>query len=338
MCPPRPLAAVAALALLSESAAGGGAAAAAAPRRLTSPKLAKQLKVLPKQAKQLQTQMRAFAVQMSALVSRVDSLEDALSKAVGAGGIGPEGPAGAPGAAGAIGPLRPAGPGGPEGQHRRHRPPGRAGPRGLTWQGAWSERDDLRQGRRGAVQRLLVCRVRRGSARSRARDRPGLGAARPEGRRWRRRGAITGFQIELLDTTVAATADQDVTVGKTCSNGGIATGGTSSLVNSTDGDRHRRPGRRRPRRRPAHLVRGLPLQLHQERPREDLGGLRDDQLGAGRAEGRSEVARFALRPLRSATDSGGDRPYLPRPVRHPGSPQPGVEDLLDELLGGGSAR
>ena len=49
-------------------------------------------------------------------------------------------------------------------------------------------------------------------------------------------GTITGFELELLDTSVAATADQNVTVGHTCTNGGIATGGSATLVNSTDGD------------------------------------------------------------------------------------------------------
>ena len=67
MCPRRPLAAVAALALLAGVAGAGAGTGQAAVKPVTSAKLAKQLKVLPKQAKQLQTQVRAFAVQLSAL-------------------------------------------------------------------------------------------------------------------------------------------------------------------------------------------------------------------------------------------------------------------------------
>lgn len=235
MCPARPLAVVAALALLLgvASADGGGVAhAKAAP---VTPKLAKQLKVLPKQAKQLKTQMRAFAVQMSALASRVESLEDRFSKAVGAGGVGPEGPAGAAGATGPTGPSGPQGPAGPKGNTGDTGPQGATGPRGLTWRGAWGSgttyaKDD-------AVQYNGSSYVASGPAS------PGLlpGTApvwdllAQKGAGGGGAGAITGFEMELLDTTVAATADQDVTVGKTCSNGGIATGGTSSLVNSTDG-------------------------------------------------------------------------------------------------------
>ena len=236
MCPPRSLAAAAALALLiGVAGAGGGTAAAAPAATITSPKLAKQLKVLPKQAKQLQTQMRAFAVQMSALVSRVDSLEARFAKAVGAGGIGPEGPAGAPGASGAVGPSGPQGPAGPKGNTGDTGPQGAAGPRGLTWQGAWSgsttyAKDDAVQynGSSYVASGIAAAGLVPGTApvwQLLAQKGAGGGGA----------GAITGFQTELLDTTVAATADQNVTVGKTCSNGGIATGGTSALVNSTDG-------------------------------------------------------------------------------------------------------
>ena len=242
MCPPRPLAVVAALALLLGVASAGGVGVAdatpatkVAKQAPVTPKLAKQLKVLPKQAKRLKTQMRAFAVQMSALASRVDTLEDRFSKAVGAGGVGPEGPAGAPGATGPTGPSGPQGPAGPKGNTGDTGPQGAAGPRGLTWRGAWGSgttyaKDD-------AVQYNGSSYVASGPAS------PGLlpGTApvwellAQKGAGGGGAGAITGFQMELLDTTVAATANQDVTVGKTCSNGGIATGGTSSLVNSTDG-------------------------------------------------------------------------------------------------------
>ena len=242
MCPPRPLAVVAALALLLGVASADGvgvADAKTAPKVATAssvtPKLAKQLKVLPKQAKQLKTQMRAFAVQLSALASRVDTLEDRFSKAVGAGGVGPEGPAGAAGATGPTGPSGPQGPAGPKGNTGDTGPQGATGPRGLTWRGAWGSgttyaKDD-------AVQYNGSSYVASGPAS------PGLlpGTApvwellAQKGAGGGGAGAITGFQMELLDTTVAATADQDVTVGRTCSNGGIATGGTASLVNSTDG-------------------------------------------------------------------------------------------------------
>ena len=237
MCPRRPLATLAVLALLAGVAlAGGGVASGASAAPVTSPKLAKQLKVLPKQAKQLQTQMRAFAVQMSALVGRVDSLEARFAKAVGAGGVGPEGPAGAAGAAGAVGPSGPQGPSGPKGNTGDTGPQGSTGPRGLTWRGTWSSsagyvKDD-------SVQYNGSSYVATGTVA------PGLvpGVApvwdllAQKGAGGGGAGAITGFQVELLDTTVAATADQNVTVGKTCTNGGIATGGTSSLVNSTDGE------------------------------------------------------------------------------------------------------
>lgn len=235
MCPPRPIAAAAALALLLGVASAGTAGGAAAATTVTSPKLAKQLKVLPRQAKQLQVQMRSFAVQMAALTSRVDTLEARFSKAVGAGGVGPEGPAGAPGAAGATGPSGPQGPAGPKGNTGDTGPQGAAGPRGLSWQGPWSvstayAKDD-------AVSYNGSSYVASGTASAGlvpgtapvwqllAQKGAGSGGA----------GSITGFQVEMFDSTVAATANQDVTVGKTCSSGGIATGGTSSLVNSTDG-------------------------------------------------------------------------------------------------------
>lgn len=235
MCPRRPLAAVAALALLAAVAGAGSATAAAATGPVTSPKLAKQLKVLPKQAKRLQTQVRAFAVQLSALSARVQSLESRFATAVGAGGVGPQGPAGADGATGPVGPSGPQGPAGPKGNTGDTGPQGATGPRGLTWKGAWSSgatyaKDDSVQYNgssyvaTGAVSAGLVPGVA-GVWDLVAAKGAGAGGS----------GVITGFQMELLDTTVAATANQDVTVGKTCTNSGIATGGTSSLVNSGDG-------------------------------------------------------------------------------------------------------
>ena len=244
MCPPRPLAVIAALALLiGVASAGDGGTAAAASKRVTSAKLAKQLRVLPKQtkrlnkqAKQLRVQVRSFAVQMSALTSRVDSLEARFARAVGAGGVGPGGPAGAPGASGPVGPSGPQGPTGPKGNTGDTGPQGAAGPRGLTWQGSWSgsttyAKDDAVQynGSSYVASAIASAGLVPGTApvwQLLAQKGAGGGGA----------GAITGFQVEIFDSTVAATADQNVTVGKTCSSGGIATGGTSSLVNSTDGE------------------------------------------------------------------------------------------------------
>ena len=251
MCPPRPLAVLAALALLiGVASAVDAGSAGAAPKEVTSAKLAKQLKVLPKQtkrlnrqtkrlnkqAKQLRVQVRSFAVQMSALVGRVDALEARFARAVGAGGVGPEGPAGASGASGPVGPSGPQGPAGPKGNTGDTGPQGATGPRGLTWQGAWSgsttyAKDDAVQynGSSYVASATASAGLVPGAApvwQLLAQKGAGGGGA----------GAITGFQVEIFDSTVAATADQNVTVGKTCSGGGIATGGTSSLVNSTDGD------------------------------------------------------------------------------------------------------
>ena len=235
MCPRRSLAALTALVLLAGVAGSGAGSAAAAVRPITSPKLAKQLKVLPKQAKQLQIRVRAFAVQLSAISARVSSLESRFATAVGAGGIGPQGPAGADGAAGPVGPAGPQGPTGPKGNTGDTGPQGATGPRGLAWKGAWSStatyaKDD-------SVQYNGSSYVANGAAS--AGLVPGAAAVwdllASKGASSGGSGVITGFQMELLDTTVAATANQDVTVGKTCTNSGIATGGTSSLVNSTDG-------------------------------------------------------------------------------------------------------
>lgn len=235
MCLRRPLAALAAAALLSGGALSG--ASAAPSPAVASAKLTKQLRVLPKQAKQLQTQMRAFSVQMAALAGRVGTLESKFVKAVGAGGVGPEGPAGARGASGPVGPSGPQGPAGPKGNTGDTGPQGSTGARGVTWKGAWSAtpayaKDD-------AVQYLGSSYV------ASALVDPGLvpgvapvwnllaakGAAGGGGG-----GGVSSFLVEMFDSTVAGTANQDVTIGKTCSGGGIATGGTASLVNSTDGN------------------------------------------------------------------------------------------------------
>jgi hypothetical protein len=102
-----------------------------------SPKLMRQLKVLPKQAKRLGLQLRGFALQLSALTGRVETLETRFSRAVSAGGVGPQGPPGPQGPAGEIGPSGPQGAQGPKGSTGDTGPQGPAGPRGLTWRGAY---------------------------------------------------------------------------------------------------------------------------------------------------------------------------------------------------------
>lgn len=203
---------------------------------VTSAKLAKQLKVLPKQAKRLESQIRGFAVKLSALTGRIDSLEAKFAKAVGAGGIGPEGPAGTPGAPGAVGPSGPQGPVGPKGTAGDTGPAGPAGTRGLNWRGLWSvstpyAKDD-------AVQYNGSSYV--ADAATAAGPVPGASGVwdllAQKGTSGAGAGTISGFALELLDTTVAASANQNVQVGYTCINGGIATGGTATLVNSTDGE------------------------------------------------------------------------------------------------------
>lgn len=245
MCPRRPrplvLVLVAALAMAVAAPGIGGsheadAAVRKAPKAAMSAKLTKQLKVLPKQAKKLQVQVRGFSSQLAALTARVASLESRLAAAVSAGGVGPQGPQGPAGAAGAPGPSGPQGPSGPKGTTGDTGPAGPQGVRGLTWRGAWSSgtgyaKDDAVQHdgssyvATGAVDAGLV---------------PGVAPvwsllAAKAGSQGGGGGTITGFEVSLLDTTVAASASQNVTIGHTCPDGGIATGGTSSLVNSTDG-------------------------------------------------------------------------------------------------------
>ncbi len=75
---------------------------------------------------------------------------------------------------------------------------------------------------------------------------------------------------------MAGTANQAVVASKTCSNGGIATGGTGSLVNSQDGQIIGGQVVADIDGTPAHLADRRLLELHQERPDQDLGGLRAD--------------------------------------------------------------
>ncbi len=207
-----------------------------APKSVMSAKLTKQLKVLPKQAKKLQVQVRGFSAQLAALNARVASLESRLAAAVSAGGVGPQGPQGPAGASGAPGPSGPQGPSGPKGTTGDTGPQGPQGVRGLNWRGPWSSgtayaKDDAVQ--HDGSSYVATSAIDPGLT-------PGLAPAwellaAKAGSGGGGGGTITGFQVSLLDTTVAATAAQNVTVGHTCPNGGIATGGTASLVNSTDG-------------------------------------------------------------------------------------------------------
>ncbi|MGD9571568.1 MAG: hypothetical protein AB7V62_06795 [Thermoleophilia bacterium] len=212
-----------------------GATTKKAPKSAVPAKLAKQLKVLPKQAKKLEAQVRGLSAQLQALTGRVDSLEARFAKAVTAGGVGPAGPQGAPGAAGAPGPAGPQGPAGPKGHTGDTGPAGPQGARGLTWRGPWQpgaayvaddavQHDGSSYVATGPVDPGLVPGVAPVWQLLAAKAGSGGGGS-----------TITGFEVELLDTTVAANAAQNVTVSHTCSGGGIATGGTASLVNSTDG-------------------------------------------------------------------------------------------------------
>lgn len=244
MCPRRPrppvLALVAALALAVAVPGVGGPDAAEgattiAPKAAMSAKLTKQLKVLPKQAKRLQVQVRGFSAQLAALTARVASLESRFTSAVSAGGVGPQGPQGPAGASGAPGPSGPQGPPGPKGTTGDTGPPGPQGVRGLNWRGPWSSgtayaKDDAVQ--HDGSSYVASTAIDPGLAPGVAPAWQLLAAKAGSGGGG---GTITGFQVSLLDTTVAATASQNVTVGHTCPSGGIATGGTASLVNSTDG-------------------------------------------------------------------------------------------------------
>jgi hypothetical protein len=201
-----------------------------------SPKLTKQLKVLPKQAKRLGATVRILGTQLASLTGRVDSLEARFSKAVAAGGVGPQGPAGADGAPGPVGPSGPQGPQGLRGPDGPQGPPGPTGTRGLNWRGTWSAsttyaKDDA-VFHNGSSYVATIAIAAGGAV-------PGANSAwdivAAKGASGAGAGTITGFLLELHEPNVSATADQNVTVGYTCSNGGIATGGTASLVNSNDG-------------------------------------------------------------------------------------------------------
>jgi hypothetical protein len=230
------LAAPLAVLVLAGGGAGtaGVAASAAAPPKLTA-KLTRQLKVLPQQAKRIETQVRALALQLSALTARVETLETRLSRAVSAGGVGPAGPQGP---AGTVGPAGPQGATGPRGTTGEAGPQGPAGPRGLTWRGAYSAATAYVAN--DAVEHEGSSYV--ATASTQGIPPPGgpawslLAQAGADGGGGGGGGPIGGFRVEVLDTTVQGNADQVTSFAKTCSNGGIATGGTASIVNSNDGE------------------------------------------------------------------------------------------------------
>jgi hypothetical protein len=238
MCPRRALAAIAAVAVLLGCAAGADAAKAPPKAAAATPKLMKQLKKLPATAKRLDTKIRGFSVRLSALTARVDSLEARFGSAVSAGGVGPQGPAGPAGADGMVGPAGPQGVPGPKGTTGDTGPAGPQGPRGLTWKGGYDAaqsyaKDDAVQydGSSYVATSAIGAGVTPGpqpSPWSLLAAGGGSGGAGGG-------GTVTGFVTEVFDATVTATADQIVSVGRTCSNGGIATGGTASLLTSTDG-------------------------------------------------------------------------------------------------------
>jgi hypothetical protein len=219
--------------------AGLAASAEAAPGLNFTPKLTRQLKVLPKQAKKIQSQVRrvqtqvsGVALKLSSLSARIETLEARFAKAVTAGGVGPQGPQGA---TGPVGPSGPQGPTGPKGSTGDQGLQGPAGPRGLTWRGTYSSITSYAAN--DAVQFGGSSYVNAGPG-------PILDTAPPNGT-WDLvaqagasgggGGVINGFKLEVLDDTVSATAGLATTFFKTCTNNGIATGGTAILGDSSDG-------------------------------------------------------------------------------------------------------
>ncbi len=202
-----------------------------------SPALTRKLKVLPKQAKRLEVTVKGLAAQMASLTGRVTSLEARFEKAVAAGGVGPPGPAGPDGAPGAVGPAGPQGPQGLRGPQGDPGPAGPTGSRGLNWRGGWNAGSDYAKDDavyyNGSSYVAVVNIGTSGAV-------PGVSAnwdiVAQKGASGAGAGTITGFKVELYEPNVNTTADQNVAVGYTCTNGGIATGGTGTLVNGNDGE------------------------------------------------------------------------------------------------------
>jgi len=218
------------------AAAAGEHAVVKKSAKLT-PALTKKLKVLPKQAKRLESTVKSLAAQMSALTGRVESLESRFAKAVAAGGVGPQGPAGADGVAGPVGPSGPQGPVGPRGAQGDPGPQGPTGTRGLNWRNVWTPsanyaKDDAVY-HNGSSFVALTNVGTSGAV-------PGVsadwGLVAQKGASGAGAGTITGFELEVHEPNVSTTANQNVSVGHTCSDGGIATGGTATLVNGADGE------------------------------------------------------------------------------------------------------
>jgi hypothetical protein len=213
--------------------AGSAGSAAAAPGLTFSPSLTRQLKVLPKQAKKIQAQVKSVALQLTSLSARIETLEARFAKAVTAGGVGPMGPQGA---TGPVGPAGPQGPTGPKGTTGDTGPQGPTGARGLTWRGtfsaltAYATDDAVQYGGSSYVATAPIQGTTPPAGAWSLLAQAGAAGGGGGG------GLITGITVELLDTTVAANADQNSSFGHTCTNGGIATGGTAILVNSTDGE------------------------------------------------------------------------------------------------------
>ena len=206
-------------------------------RAVMSPALTKQLKVLPKQAKRLEATVKGLANQMASLTGRVTSLESRFEKAVAAGGVGPQGPAGADGASGAVGPAGPQGPQGLRGAQGDPGPAGPTGSRGLNWKGAWNASNNYAKDdavyHNGSSYVALIAIGTSGAVPGVS---PNWDIVAQKGASGAGTGTITGFKLELFEPNINTTADQNVAVGYTCSNGGIATGGTGTLVNGSDGE------------------------------------------------------------------------------------------------------
>jgi len=202
-----------------------------------SPALAKQLKVLPKQAKRLEATVKGLANQIASLTGRVSSLESRFEVAVAAGGVGPQGPTGADGAPGAVGPAGPQGPQGLRGAQGDVGPPGPTGTRGLNWRGAWNANNNYAKDdavyHNGSSYVALIAIGTSGAVPGVS---PNWDIVAQKGASGAGTGTITGFKLELYEPNINTTADQNVAVGYTCTNGGIATGGTGTLVNSNDGE------------------------------------------------------------------------------------------------------
>jgi hypothetical protein len=202
-----------------------------------TPALTKKLKVLPKQAKRLEATVKSLANQISALTGRVESLASRVATAGAAGGVGPQGPQGAAGAPGAVGPSGPQGPSGPRGSQGDTGPAGPAGPRGLNWRNVWSS--GANYAKDDAVYYTgssYVALTTNGTSGAEPGVSPDWGLVAQKGASGAGAGTITGFKLEISDQSVSTTADQNVSVGHTCSNGGIATGGTATVVNGADGE------------------------------------------------------------------------------------------------------